>query len=299
VRVALADLPPLARAQLERAPDPVTATVVARVQADAPAFGPSAPKAPMARAEPNSLPARAPITPVDVPARAAPVVNVLRPAPEAAISQTVTPAPAAPRRAPPAVSLDAIVADLKVESAPETAAAPQPIVRPAPRPVAPKVAPIPLAKPKPEPAKPIATAKTATEKPGAKPQTAAEKKAADKKIADKKLADKKIADKKLADKKAAAKPDPAKLHPARVWAQVLTGADQKELAKDFGKLAKKSPGAFKGQAGYSVPFRGTRRLLVGPFASTKKAQEFLKNAGLTGFPFESPAGMEISKLPAK
>lgn len=95
------------------------------------------------------------------------------------------------------------------------------------------------------------------------------------------------------------KPDPKKAEPERIWAQVATGASAKALATDFGKMAKKSPAAFKGMTGWTVPFRGTRRLLVGPFASEKKAQDFLKKAGITGFAWTSPAGTEIEKLAAR
>ncbi len=123
-----------------------------------------------------------------------------------------------------------------------------------------------------------------------------DKLADDRKAADKKVADKKAADKKAAEKKEAAKPDPKKQFPERIWAQVATGASKPALITDFGKLAKKSPAAFKGMSGWSVPFNRTRRLLVGPFATEKKAEDFLKKAGISGFAWTSPAGTEVEKL---
>ena len=134
------------------------------------------------------------------------------------------------------------------------------------------------------------------DEPVADVKAAADKKAADKKAADKKAADKKEADRKAAEKKAAAKPDPKKLHPERIWAQIATGASKGALVTDYGKLVKKSPAAFKGMTGWTVPFKATRRLLVGPFPTAAKASDFLKKAGITGFAWTSPAGTEIEKL---
>ena len=218
-------------------------------------------------------------------------------------SVSATPAPA------PAVSLASLVAAIEAQS--EAAPAPAPVV------VAPKALPPVVIKPKPVPvvvtpkprSEPIKLAEKIEPKgPPVKTEAEkrAEKKAADKKIADAKLAAKKIADKKLADKKlaeakAAEKKALAtkKASPERIWAQIATGSNPAALAKDYQKLAQKSPAAFKGQSGWHVPFKGTRRLLVGPFATQKKAMEFLSKAGISGIPFESPAGMEISKLAAK
>ncbi|MGV3480214.1 MAG: tetratricopeptide repeat protein [Sphingobium sp.] len=151
--------------------------------------------------------------------------------------------------------------------------------------------PVPAAR---RPATPAVT-KDADE-PVADVKAAADKKAADKKAADKKAADKKEADRKAAEKKAAAKPDPKKLHPERIWAQIATGASKGALVTDYGKLVKKSPAAFKGMTGWTVPFKATRRLLVGPFPTAAKASDFLKKAGITGFAWTSPAGTEIEKL---
>lgn len=112
----------------------------------------------------------------------------------------------------------------------------------------------------------------------------------------KKAADKKAADEKK--KKEAAKPDPKKQFPERIWAQIATGSNKAALVTDYGKMAKKSPAAFKGMSGWSVPFGRTRRLLVGPFTTAGKANDFLKKAGITGFAWTSPAGTEVEKLGA-
>jgi Flp pilus assembly protein TadD len=187
-----------------------------------------------------------------------------RPAPPAPQQQALTPPPPEPtasRPTPLERSLATIVGDLQLEQAEQ-------VELPAARAPVPRVAALPER----------------------------DKLADDRKAADKKVADKKAADKKAAEKKEAAKPDPKKQFPERIWAQVATGASKPALITDFGKLAKKSPAAFKGMSGWSVPFNRTRRLLVGPFATEKKAEDFLKKAGISGFAWTSPAGTEVEKL---
>jgi len=222
-------------------------------------------------------------------AAASPNIAVTTPTTNAAPVQVASLAgssPAAPSQSPPPSSaptplersLASIVQGLELEQA-EVVALPEPAAR---RPVATAA---------------IDRAADDDRKAADDKKAAEDKKAEDKKLADKKAADKKAADKKAAEKKAAAaKPDPKKLHPERIWAQIATGASKSALVTDYGKLVKKSPAAFKGMTGWSVPFKATRRLLVGPFASSKKAEEFLKKAGITGFAWTSPAGTEIEKL---
>ena len=217
------------------------------------------------------------------------------------------PAPSVSAAPEPAVSLASLVAAIEAE--PEVAPAPVVAAPKALPPVVIKPKPLPVVvtpKPKPEPVKLAEKVEPKGPLVKTEAEKRAEKKIADKKIADAKLAAKKIADKKLADKKlaeakAAEKKALAiqKASPERIWAQIATGSNPAALAKDYQKLAQKSPAAFKGQSGWHVPFKGTRRLLVGPFATQKKAMEFLSKAGISGIPFESPAGMEISKLAAK
>lgn len=118
------------------------------------------------------------------------------------------------------------------------------------------------------------------------------------KAADEKKPDaKKAADKKAADKKA--KPDPKKAEPSRIWAQIATGSDKAALGRDYQKMMKKAPAAFKGKTAWTAPYRASRRLLVGPFDSQKQAQDFLGKAGVTGFAWTSAAGEAVEKLPLK
>ncbi len=212
-------------------------------------------------------------------------------APSVAVT-AIAPTPAPPPSNPPPSSptssaptplersLASIVQGLQLEQA-EAVPPPEPVVR---KPVA--VAAVDR----------TAVDRTAADR-AADDRKAADKKALDKKTEDKKIADKKAADKKAAEKKAAAaKPDPKKLHPERIWAQIATGSSKPALVTDYGKLVKKAPAAFRGMTAWSVPFKATRRLLVGPFPSARKAEEFLKKAEITGFAWTSTAGMEIEKL---
>ncbi len=102
-----------------------------------------------------------------------------------------------------------------------------------------------------------------------------------------------------ADAKAKAEADKKKAHPARVWVQVATGANASALAGDFGRLTKKYPAQMKGQKAATAEWGRTRRLVVGPFASTKAAATWLaayKKAGGDGFQWSSSAGEEVTPV---
>jgi Flp pilus assembly protein TadD len=101
------------------------------------------------------------------------------------------------------------------------------------------------------------------------------------------------------DAKAKAEADKKKAHPARMWVQVATGANQSALGSDFGRLAKKYPAEFKGQKGATAEWGRTRRLVVGPFASSKSAATWLANykkAGGDAFQWSSEAGEEVTPV---
>lgn len=102
-----------------------------------------------------------------------------------------------------------------------------------------------------------------------------------------------------ADAKAKAEADKKKAQPARVWVQVATGANPSALGSDFGRLAKKYPAEFKGQKGATAEWGRTRRLVVGPFASSKAAATWLaayKKAGGDAFQWSSEAGEEVTPV---
>ena len=102
-----------------------------------------------------------------------------------------------------------------------------------------------------------------------------------------------------ADAKAKAEADKKKAHPARSWVQVAAGANQAALQTDFGRLAKKYPTEFKGQKGGIAEWGRTRRLLVGPFASSKAAAAWVaayKKAGGDAFQWSSEAGEVVTPV---
>lgn len=102
-----------------------------------------------------------------------------------------------------------------------------------------------------------------------------------------------------ADAAAKAEADRKKANPARIWVQVATGANAAALGGDFGRLARKYPDAFKGQRGATAEWGRTRRLVTGPFASSKAATAWLaalKKAGGDGFVWSSDAGEEVTPV---
>ncbi|WOK35707.1 tetratricopeptide repeat protein [Sphingomonas sp. C3-2] len=107
--------------------------------------------------------------------------------------------------------------------------------------------------------------------------------------------------KKAPEKPAEKKPkvDPKKAEPARLWAQILTGADKAALARDYDRLVKKAPVAFKGKGVWTADYGKSNRLLIGPFATAKAARDFLDNAKVDGFVWSSAAGEAVEKFPAK
>lgn len=102
-----------------------------------------------------------------------------------------------------------------------------------------------------------------------------------------------------ADAKAKEEAERKKANPARLWVQIATGANEKALAFDYNRFAKRSPDVFKGQSGATAEWGRTRRLLVGPFANRKAAQDWLvdyKKAGGDGFLFNSEVGQDVSPV---
>jgi Flp pilus assembly protein TadD len=102
-----------------------------------------------------------------------------------------------------------------------------------------------------------------------------------------------------ADAAAKAEADKKRANPARIWVQVATGANAAALGGDFGRLARKYPDAFQGRKGATAEWGRTRRLVTGPFASSKAANDWLaalKQAGGDGFVWTSDAGEEVTPV---
>ncbi|SBV32038.1 Sporulation related [uncultured Sphingopyxis sp.] len=102
-----------------------------------------------------------------------------------------------------------------------------------------------------------------------------------------------------ADAKAKEEAAKKKANPARIWVQIATGANLKALAFDYNRFAKRNAALFKGKSGATAEWGQTRRLLVGPFANRKAAQDWLgdyKKAEGDGFLFDSDAGEIVEPI---
>jgi len=88
-------------------------------------------------------------------------------------------------------------------------------------------------------------------------------------------------------------------NPARHWVQIATGPDRSLLPREFTRLRSRAPDQLGRRTAYTAPLRGTNRLLVGPFASTREAQEFvnqLAHHNVSAFAWTSAAGQEIDRI---
>lgn len=284
--------PPPAPVPAVKAPTPAPAATAASVTvAAAPPPTPVPVPAPVAAAQPSAVPPVASAVPVPAPTPA--------PAPAAAPASAPAPIGVAIRDSAEPVGPGFSISDMGRQAAPVAAAS----APAAPSPVPPAAAPLAsLAEiagsieiPPEELSRPDnaigadVLARLQEEKRRAEAAEAAkrEKEAA--------------AAKAKAEAEAKAKEEAAqkKANPARLWVQIATGADEKALAFDYGRFAKKSPEVFKGKAGATTEWNRTRRLLVGPFADRKAAQDWLsdyKKAGGDGFLFNSEAGETVDPV---
>jgi Flp pilus assembly protein TadD len=92
-----------------------------------------------------------------------------------------------------------------------------------------------------------------------------------------------------------------KANPARYWVQVATGRDPGALAFDLRRL-RKTYSALAGVDGWTAEWGATRRLLVGPFATSAKARAVesdLRKAGSDSFIWQSEAGEVVTALSRK
>lgn len=89
---------------------------------------------------------------------------------------------------------------------------------------------------------------------------------------------------------------------SRVWVQVAGGADTSALPLTWRRLKGKAPDLLDTQTAWTTPLKATNRLLVGPFASEREAQEFvnkLKPKGIDAFSWTSPKDQAIAKLASR
>lgn len=94
----------------------------------------------------------------------------------------------------------------------------------------------------------------------------------------------------------------AKANPARLWVQVATGNNTRGLAGTWARIRDANEKLLKGKTAYSVPFKATNRLLVGPMKSGADARALvnaLAKEGVAATIFNSEAGQEVARVGAK
>jgi len=100
-----------------------------------------------------------------------------------------------------------------------------------------------------------------------------------------------------------AAPRPAARRPAqpsRRWVQIATVPDRAGLTREFARLRARAPEALRDRTAYTAPFgRSSSRLLVGPFDTSRAAQDLvtqLGRASVSAFAWTSEAGQEIDRV---
>jgi hypothetical protein len=84
--------------------------------------------------------------------------------------------------------------------------------------------------------------------------------------------------------------------------QVAGGANKATLPREWTRLKEKSPALLGNRTAWTTPLRATNRLLVGPFDTSREAQEFvnqLARSDISAFSWTSPEGQEIEQLPSR
>ena len=84
-----------------------------------------------------------------------------------------------------------------------------------------------------------------------------------------------------------------------MWVQIAGGADETLLPAEWRRLRGKAPELLGSQTAWTTPVKATNRLLVGPFASARDAQDFVNKLGpkgITALAWTSAAGQAITKL---
>ncbi|RVT89393.1 SPOR domain-containing protein [Sphingomonas crocodyli] len=109
------------------------------------------------------------------------------------------------------------------------------------------------------------------------------------------------AEKAAADKKKKEKEE-AKARasePGRFWVQIASGSYKPDLDKEWDKQKKAHPKQLAGKSPWTMPYKATNRLLVGPFASKDAAQDFVNDARKAGWgtvPVTTGAGQKVERL---
>ena len=93
-----------------------------------------------------------------------------------------------------------------------------------------------------------------------------------------------------------------KKEPERQWVQVAGGANKADLPKAWAKLKAQWPSQLSGKTPWTMHYRFTNRLLIGPFSSEDAAQDYVterRKEGFATFRVETPAGTPVERLQVK
>jgi tetratricopeptide (TPR) repeat protein len=91
----------------------------------------------------------------------------------------------------------------------------------------------------------------------------------------------------------------ARKNPARHWVQIAGGANKRDLGKEWDKLKGRWSSQLAGRSPWTTHYRFTNRLLIGPFATSKAAQDWVgerKKEGFSTFRVETRAGEEVERV---
>lgn len=94
-------------------------------------------------------------------------------------------------------------------------------------------------------------------------------------------------------------PPPPPVIPSREWVQVATGRDVSALAFDWRRIRRAADGLLDKAEPHTAKWGQTNRLVAGPFASAREAQELvskLKEKNVDSFRFTSARGEEVVAL---
>lgn len=220
------------------------------------------------------------------------------------VPQVFTPTPT-PVPAPAAAPKPAVVFGPPAEVVART---PTPAFTPTPTPTPPPAARAVVATPKPvvpmsRLASILAGLTPEIETPAAALPTAAQIKAARLRAQRKAAEAAAVAADLKAEKEArAAEAAELRRNPARIWVQVATGSNQRGLPTTWARIRDDNETALKGKTAWSIPFKATNRLLVGPMKSPAEARSLVNTLAKNGFPansFNSEAGEEVFRVGGK
>lgn len=91
----------------------------------------------------------------------------------------------------------------------------------------------------------------------------------------------------------------ARRNPARHWVQVAGGANKHDLGKAWHDLKARWPRQLAGRTPWTLHYRYTNRLLIGPFASSDAAQDWVserRGEGFATFRVETNAGDPVERV---